>query len=93
MDALKIVKRISNTHLGHHHDSAWGRRTKKAISESVDKLRESMQVDVNNVMKNMLAETDEKKQLKNVDFIFRVCIPLYFLSDVSKRSGGENETI
>ena len=52
-----------------------------------------MQLDVNNVMKEMLEETDEFKQLKNVDYIFRICIPLYFLSDVSERTGEEYEMI
>lgn len=41
----------------------------------------------------MLEETDEFKQLKNVDYIFRICIPLYFLSDVSERTGEEYEMI
>jgi hypothetical protein len=41
----------------------------------------------------MLNETDEVKQVKNIDFIFRVCIPLYFLADVRTRSGEEAETI
>jgi hypothetical protein len=44
-------------------------------------------------MKEMLEETDELKQLKNVDYIFRICIPLYFLSDVSERTGEEYEMI
>jgi hypothetical protein len=41
----------------------------------------------------MLDETDEVKQVKNIDFIFRVCIPLYFLQDVRHRSGEETESI
>ena len=32
------------------------------------------------------AETDEQQQVKNLDFIFRVCIPLYFLSDMKKKT-------
>lgn len=52
-----------------------------------------MKVDVHNVMKEMLEEKDEKKQLKNIDFIFRICIPLYFLSDVKERSGSETQMI
>jgi hypothetical protein len=61
IDTLKIVKRISNNQLANHTDSNVARRAKKAIAESIDRLRESMQIDVNNVMKEMLAETDEKK--------------------------------
>ena len=41
----------------------------------------------------MLDETDEVKQVKNIDFIFRVCIPLYFLQDVRHRNGEETESI
>ena len=52
-----------------------------------------MQLDVNNLLKDMLNETDEAKQIKNIDFIFRVCIPLYFLSDVRQRSDQDLETI
>lgn len=43
------------------------------------------------ILKNMLDETDEIKQIKNVDFIFRVCIPLYFLYDAKTRNGEEAE--
>ena len=46
---------------------------------------------VDEILKNMLNETDEIKQIKNVDFIFRVCIPLYFLYDVKTRNGEEAE--
>jgi hypothetical protein len=41
----------------------------------------------------MLDETDEVKQVKNIDFIFRVCVPLYFLQDVRTRNGEETDTI
>jgi hypothetical protein len=61
IEALKIVKRISNNHLANHTESKVARRAKKSIADSTDRLRESMQIDVNNVMKEMMEETDEKK--------------------------------
>ena len=93
MDALKVVKRISNTQFSQYPNSFAARRAKAQISKSIDKLVQSMRVDVNIVLKEMLEETDERKQLQNVDFIFRVCIPLYFLSDVRSRSGSETSMI
>jgi hypothetical protein len=68
-------------------------RAKVAISNSIDKLKASIQIDVNEILKSMLHETDEIKQVKNIDFIFRVCIPLYFLQDVRHRNGEETESI
>jgi len=41
----------------------------------------------------MLSETDEVKQIKNIDLIFRVCIPLYFLQNVKKRNGEDIDYI
>ena len=41
-----------------------------------------MQLDVLKVVEELKEEKDEKKQAKNLEFVFRVCIPLYFLSDV-----------
>lgn len=61
IEALKIVKRISNNHLASHAESKVARRAKKSIADSTDRLRESMQIDVNNVMKEMMSETDENK--------------------------------
>ena len=52
-----------------------------------------MQIDVSDLLQNVLHETDETKQIKNIDFIFRVCIPLYFLSDVRQRSEQDLEAI
>lgn len=52
-----------------------------------------MQVDVTNLIVEMLDEAEERKQRKNVDLLFRVCIPLYFLSDVSEPRGNEPELI
>lgn len=69
------------------------RQARTTIYSAIENLRDSMQLDVNNLLKDMLNETDEAKQIKNIDFIFRVCIPLYFLSDVRQRSDQDLETI
>jgi|LauGreDrversion4_2_1035121.scaffolds.fasta_scaffold189764_1 hypothetical protein len=63
VDALKIVKRISNTQFSQYPNSYAARRAKAQISKSIDKLVQSMSVDVNIVLKEMLEETDERKQL------------------------------
>lgn len=93
MEALTLVKRMFAAHTSGQQLNNASQRAKVLISESIDKLRASIQVDVNEVLKSMLNETDEVKQVKNIDFIFRVCIPLYFLADVRTRSGEEAETI
>lgn len=63
VDALKIVKRISNTQFSQYPRSYAARRAKAQISKSIDKLVQSMSVDVNILLKEMLEETDERKQL------------------------------
>ena len=63
VDALKIVKRISNTQFSQYPNSYAARRAKAQISKSIDKLVQSMSVDVNIVLKEMLEETDERKQI------------------------------
>ena len=62
IDALKIVKRIFVTH-AENERTILSRSTKRAISRAIDKLRVSMQVDVNRVMKEMIDEKDENKKL------------------------------
>ena len=91
MEALKSGQKLLDNSVGSEPNAS--NSTKSAISNSIQKLRDSIQVDVTKVIKEMLNETDESKQIRNVDFIFRVCIPLYFLTDISRRSGEEYETI
>ena len=41
----------------------------------------------------MINETDESQQIENIDFIFRVCVPLYILNDVTRRDSQQAEAI
>lgn len=66
-------------------------KAKRMVNRTIDKLRKSMQLDVTKVIDEIALETDERKQLKNLEFVFRVCIPLYFLSDVSQGQECDSE--
>ena len=93
IESLTLVKRMIATSSEGQAGNRASQRAKQAISNSIEKLKASIQIDVNQVLKTMLSETDEVKQAKNIDLIFRVCIPLYFLQDVKNRNGEETETI
>ena len=41
----------------------------------------TLSVDIGAVLNKILTESDESQQLKNVDFIFMVCLPMYFLGN------------
>ena len=79
IESLTLVKRMIATSSEVQASNTASQRAKRAISDSIDKLQKSIQIDVNQILKNMLNETDEVKQARNIDLIFRVCIPLYFL--------------
>lgn len=52
-----------------------------------------MKVDFSQLITEMINEVDEKQISKNVDLLFKVCIPLYFLHDVSEDRRLETESV
>jgi len=57
------------------------------IASCIKQLQIILNVDVVSVLTSVVNETDPNQQLKNVDFIFMVCLPLYFLANQTLKEG------
>jgi hypothetical protein len=61
MESLTLVKRMIACQPTSNRINSASQRAKVAILYSIDKLRASIQIDVNLILKSMLDETDEVK--------------------------------